>query len=55
MSNDVFDWRFEELLRVGFPHDAAWRLASDPQVDIRLAERLVAAGCPPATVQRILL
>jgi hypothetical protein len=51
----VFDWRFTELCRAGFTSDQAWRLASEPNVDIRAAERLLVEGCPPATAQRILL
>lgn len=51
----VFDWRFEELVHAGYSADQAWRLAGDPTVDIRLAERLLANGCPAATAQRILL
>jgi hypothetical protein len=51
----VLDWRFAELCRVGFTSDQAWRLASTPEVDIRAAERMLVAGCPPATAQRILL
>lgn len=51
----VFDWRFAELCRAGFTSDQAWCLASAPDVDIRVAERLLADGCPPATAQRILL
>jgi hypothetical protein len=51
----VFEWRFEELVHAGYSTDQAWRLASDPTVDIRLAERLLANGCPTETAQRILL
>ena len=54
-SEDVFDWRFTELMRAGFSADVSWRLASDPAVDIRLAERLLAGGCSCETAQRILL
>lgn len=54
-ASRVFDWRFAELHRIGFTPDQAWLLASDPDVDIRAAERLLAEGCTPATAQRILL
>lgn len=54
MSTEVFDWRFQELLRAGYSHDQAWRLASDAHVDIRAAERLLAEGCPRDVAQRIL-
>ena len=52
---EVFDWRFAQLLLAGYTHDQAWRLASDPAVDIRQAERLIEAGCPGDVAQRILL
>jgi hypothetical protein len=51
----VFDWRFSELVRAGYSADQAWLLASAPEVDVRLAERLLAEGCPPDTARRILL
>jgi hypothetical protein len=52
---DIFSWRFCELVRAGFSNDQAFRLAAEPGVDIRVAERLLAAGCPAETAQRILL
>jgi hypothetical protein len=52
---DIFSWRFCELVRAGFSNDQAFILAGDSNVDIRLAERLLAAGCPAETAQRILL
>jgi hypothetical protein len=52
---DILSWRFCELVRFGFSNDQAFRLASEPAVDIRVAERLLAAGCPVETAQRILL
>jgi hypothetical protein len=52
---DILSWRFCELVRAGFSNDQAFRLASEPEVDIRVAERLLAAGCPAETAQRILL
>ena len=55
MSTIVFDWRFQQLLRAGYTHDQAWRLASEATVDIREAERLLDEGCPRETAQRILL
>jgi hypothetical protein len=51
----VFDWRFEVLMRAGYLPDQAWTLASSKEVDVRLAERLIADGCPRATALRILL
>jgi hypothetical protein len=52
---DIFSWRFCELVRAGFSNDQALLLAAEPAVDIRDAERLLAAGCPAETAQRILL
>lgn len=51
----VYDWRFAELVRVGYSYDEAWHLASNPSVDIRVAERLLESGCPRETARRILL
>jgi hypothetical protein len=51
----VFDWRFEELRRIGLPPNAAWILASDRSVEVRQAERLLAGGCPVETLLEILL
>lgn len=54
-GSEVFDWRFSELTRAGYPHADAWMLAAATEVDLRAAERLLAQGCPPATALRILL
>ena len=51
----VLEWRFGVLMDAGFLPDQAWSLASSVEVDVRLAERLLVQGCPPATVVRILL
>jgi hypothetical protein len=51
----VFDWRFGTLLHAGFSPDQAWTLAACKNVDVRLAERLLAQGCPQATAVLILL
>jgi hypothetical protein len=51
----VFDWRFQELCRAGYAPSDAWVLASARHADLRLAERLLRAGCPPATALRILI
>jgi hypothetical protein len=51
----VFDWRFAELRRVGLPPNAAWLLASDRAVEVRVAERLFSEGCPVKTLLEILL
>jgi hypothetical protein len=52
---DILSWRYCVLVRAGYSNDQAFRLASEPGVDLRLAERLLATGCPAETAQRILL
>jgi hypothetical protein len=54
-EGEVFNWRFTELTRAGYSHPDALLLASDKEVDLRVAERLLAEGCPPSTALRILL
>jgi hypothetical protein len=51
----VVDWRFATLVHAGYLPDQARRLAMSKDVDLRLAERLLAQGCPSATAVRILL
>lgn len=51
----IFDWRFEVLMQAGYLPDQAWTLAASKDVDVRMAERLLAQGCPRATAVRILL
>jgi len=51
----VFDWRFEVLMHAGYQPDQAWLLATNRDIDVRLAERLLSQGCPRATAVRILL
>ena len=51
----IFDWRLSELTRAGYSPADAWLLASDTEVDLRAAERLLAQGCPASTALRILL
>ena len=51
----IFDWRFTALMRAGYTAADAWQLAGEKDVDLRVAERLLAEGCPPATALRILL
>jgi hypothetical protein len=51
----VFAWRLEALQRAGYASVDAWLLAGSRDVDLRLAERLLAEGCPPATAARILI
>jgi hypothetical protein len=56
-ANDttVFDWRFEVLMHAGYLPDQAWSLATNRDVDVHLAERLLTQGCPRSTAVRILL
>ena len=51
----IFDWRLAELTRAGYSHADAWLLAAAKNVDRRVAERLLAEGCPQSTALRILL
>jgi hypothetical protein len=51
----VFDWRYSNLMRAGYQPEHALRLATERNVDVRLAERLLAQGCPAATAVSILL
>lgn len=51
----VFEWRFDELFRAGFPEPLAVELAGSRDVDLHRALDLVRAGCPHDTAARILL
>ncbi|HZQ90151.1 MAG TPA: hypothetical protein VFA42_09080 [Gaiellaceae bacterium] len=51
----LFEWRFTVLMEAGYLPDQARTLALCKEVDVRLAERLLAQGCPRATAVRILL
>ena len=48
-------WRVEELQRAGYGERAAERLAARTDIDLHLAVRLLARGCPPDLALRILL
>ena len=54
-DSEVFDWRFEQLQRAGYPTSEAWLLAAARDVDLRFAARLLTEGCPPETAARILV
>ena len=54
-NSEVFDWRFEQLQRAGYPTSEAWLIAAARDVDLRLAARLLTEGCPPETAARILV
>ena len=49
----LFEYRKERFIELGFSFRLALRLARDG-ADWHEAERLLAAGCPPATAARLL-
>jgi hypothetical protein len=53
-ADRVAAWRFEVLVRTGYTPAQARKLAAEPDVDLRFAERLLADGCPPDVAARIL-
>jgi hypothetical protein len=48
-------WRLEELLRAGYPEDAALALAPRFDVDLHSAVSLLEQGCPPGVAVAILI
>jgi hypothetical protein len=54
-ASEVFDWRFEQLQRSGYPASEAFLIAEARDVDLRFAARLLTEGCPPETAARILV
>ena len=54
-SAAVLDWRYATLTHAGYLPNDAWILATCRDVDLHLAERLLAEGCPHVTALRILL
>jgi hypothetical protein len=54
-DGEVLRWRFEELRRAGFETEDALIVATDGQIDLHLATKLLREGCPPQTALRILL
>ena len=53
--NPVRAWRREQLVAAGYPAAAAVVLSERDDVDLHLAARLLARGCPVETALRILL
>jgi hypothetical protein len=54
-EQDVVEaWRLEELIRAGYPDDAAAVLALRSDVDLHSAVRLLRQGCPPEVAVAIL-
>ena len=53
-EDDVLDWRIDQLLKMGFPHDDA-TVVAQTHIDIREMERLVVEKkCPHHLAMRIL-
>jgi hypothetical protein len=52
---EVIRWRSEELRRAGYTKAAALKLANQTEVDLHLAVRLLAQGCPARVALKILL
>lgn len=51
----VIAWRQEELIRAGFSHDHAQVLAACPDIDLRMAIRLIEKGCDHSMAFLILI
>lgn len=51
----VEHWRSNELMRAGYPPEAAAELASRHDIDLHHAVQLVERGCPAEVAVRILL
>lgn len=52
---EILGWRYETLMRVGYPEKEALVLATRDDVDLHLACDLVERGCPSRTAVRILV
>jgi hypothetical protein len=52
---EVLRWRFERLVEIGYDSATASSIAERVEIDLHLAVRLVAEGCPPGTALRILV
>ena len=55
VSEQILDWRLEQLIEAGYGKDDALRLAVQTEVDLHRAVALLRSGCPPETALRILL
>ena len=51
---DIVGWRRAQLVRSGFPHGVAARVARDACYDLHRLIELVERGCPPELALRIL-
>jgi hypothetical protein len=55
-EQDVVEaWRLEELLRAGYPRQAAEAIAVRSDVDLHRAVSLLKQGCPPEIAVAILI
>ena len=52
--DDVLAWRRSQLVRSGFPHRLAGRVANDARYDLHRLIELVEKGRPPELALRIL-
>jgi hypothetical protein len=50
----VVVWRFDCLIRAGYPDELAVRLAENADVDLHDAVELLYRGCPVGAAERIL-
>jgi hypothetical protein len=53
-TTDFADWRYDLLVRGGFPPALARQLTRDPRIDIHRLLDLIDRGCPPHLAARIL-
>ena len=52
-QNGVIAWRCTQLVRSGFPEEAAASVAEDDRYDLHELVELVERGCPPELALRI--
>jgi hypothetical protein len=49
----IEDWRYQQLVKAGWPEAQALALAANHQVDLHLACDLLAKGCDPDVAWQI--
>jgi hypothetical protein len=54
-EEEILDWRFEQLLRVGYERQQARVLSQRLEVDLHQAVDLIGRGCPHDVALAILL